>query len=239
MPITPPTVNEFDYADWAEEITDEVNDLTGLAGGSVPESRTISTTAPLSGGGDLSTNRTLTTSMATDRLIGRTTASTGVMEELTVTAPLDLAAGTLTTSMATDKLIGRGSASTGVMEEITLGSSLDLSSTTLNAGVITQRSSSTATTTVMADQNGHLLHPAADDNPRTFTIDSNANVAYPIGTTITFINEINTLTIAITSDTLVFAGDGDTGSRELAADGMATAIKITSTKWMIAGSGLS
>lgn len=56
----------------------------------VPSTRTISTTAPLSGGGDLSTNRTLTTSMATARLIGRTTAATGPMEEISVTAPLTL-----------------------------------------------------------------------------------------------------------------------------------------------------
>lgn len=144
-----------------------------------------------------------------------------------------------TFTMATGKVLGRGSASTGAVEEITPGSSLAFDGTTLNAGKIIQRSSSTATTTVLADQNGHLLHPAADDNPRTFTIDSNANVAYPIGTTITFINEINDLTIAITSDTLVWAGDGSTGSRTLAADGMATAIKITSTKWMITGAGLS
>lgn len=49
-----------------------------------PMTRTISTTAPLSGGGDLSANRTLTTSMNTARLIGRNTAGVGVMEEITL-----------------------------------------------------------------------------------------------------------------------------------------------------------
>ncbi|RTE88612.1 hypothetical protein [Bradyrhizobium sp. LVM 105] len=104
---------------------------------------------------------------------------------------------------------------------------------------IPQSIKSAAYTTVLADAQTHILHPASDNNPRTFTIDSNANVAYPIGTAITFINEINTVTIAITSDTLVQAGTGSTGSRTLAANGIATAIKITSTKWMISGSGLS
>ncbi len=47
------------------------------------------------------------------------------------------------------------------------------------------------------------------------------------------------ITIAITSDTLVFAGDGTIGSRTLAASGMATAVKITSTRWIISGSGLT
>jgi hypothetical protein len=58
---------------------------------------------------------------------------------------------------------------------------------------------------VLADAGKHILHPTADNNARTFTIDSNANVAYPLGTAITFINQINTVTIAITSDTMTLA----------------------------------
>lgn len=104
---------------------------------------------------------------------------------------------------------------------------------------VPQNSKSAAYTTVLADAGKHILHPASDNNARTFTIDSNANVAYPIGTTITFINEINTVTIAITSDTLTLAGAGSTGSRTLAANGMATAIKIDTTKWIISGSGIT
>lgn len=102
-----------------------------------------------------------------------------------------------------------------------------------------QNSKSTAYTTVAADANKHLLHPTADNNARTFTIDSNANVAYTIGTCITFVNQINTVTIAITSDTLTLAGAGTTGSRTLAANGVATAIKIEATKWVISGTGLT
>lgn len=104
---------------------------------------------------------------------------------------------------------------------------------------IPQNSQSAAYTTVLGDAGKHIYHPTTDDNPRTFTIDSNANVAYPIGTAITFINDQNTLTIAITSDTLVWAEDGSTGSRTLAENGMATAIKVTSTRWIISGTGLS
>jgi hypothetical protein len=100
-------------------------------------------------------------------------------------------------------------------------------------------SQSTAYTTVMADRNQSILHPTADNNARTFTIDSNANVPYPIGTTLTFFNQINTVTIAITSDTLTLAGAGTTGSRTLAAAGQATAVKLTSTSWQINGTGLS
>ncbi|SCB51867.1 hypothetical protein GA0061099_10232 [Bradyrhizobium yuanmingense] len=104
---------------------------------------------------------------------------------------------------------------------------------------IPQSIKTAAYTTLLADAQTQILHPASDNNARTFTIDSNANVAYPIGSAITFINEINTVTIAITSDTLVQAGSGLTGSRTLAANGMATAVKIAATKWMIAGAGLT
>jgi hypothetical protein len=103
-----------------------------------------------------------------------------------------------------------------------------------------QNSQSAAYTTVAADSGKHLLHPAADTNTRTFTIDSNANVPYPVGTAITFVNETSqVLTIAITSDTLTLAGTTTTGSRQLAQNGIATALKVTTTKWIINGTGLS
>jgi hypothetical protein len=107
------------------------------------------------------------------------------------------------------------------------------------SSLIRQNSQSAAYTTVLTDGGKHILHPAADNNARTFTIDSNANVAYPIGTAITFVNEINTVTIAITTDTMKLAGAGTTGSRTLAANGIATALKIASTTWIISGTGLT
>ena len=112
-------------------------------------------------------------------------------------------------------------------------------STVTVAATIAQNSQSAAYTTVLSDANKHILHPTADNNARTFTIDSNANVAYPIGTAITFVNQINTVTIAITSDTLTLAGTGGTGSRSLAANGIATALKIGTTSWIISGTGLT
>lgn len=106
---------------------------------------------------------------------------------------------------------------------------------------IPQNSKSAAYTTVLADGGKHIYHPGADTTARTWTIDSNANVAYPIGTSITFINDTSggVITIAITSDTMILAGAGTTGSRTLAANGVATAIKMTSTRWIINGTGLT
>ena len=102
-----------------------------------------------------------------------------------------------------------------------------------------QQGQSANYTLVLGDAGKSVVHPISDNNPRTFTIPANSSVAYPVGTAITFINMINTLTIAITSDTMYLAGAGTTGSRTLAAYGVATAIKVTSTSWIISGVNLT
>lgn len=95
-------------------------------------------------------------------------------------------------------------------------------------------------TAVLADAGKTLYHPASDANARTFTIPANGSVAYAIGTVLTFINlSANDLTIAITSDTMYLAGDGSTGSRTLAEYGIASAVKVASTTWVISGNGLT
>ncbi len=116
-----------------------------------------------------------------------------------------------------------------------------LPAATCNIGYleVPQNSQSAAYTTVLADSGKQIFHPSTDNNARTFTIPANSSVAYPVGTVITFINQINTLTIAITSDTMTLAGTSTTGSRTLAVNGIATAIKVGSTNWIISGTGLT
>jgi hypothetical protein len=105
---------------------------------------------------------------------------------------------------------------------------------------IPQNSQSAAYTLVLADSGKHIFHPSGDANARTYTIPANSSVAYPIGTAITFINMTSqVVTIAITTDTMYLSSAGTTGSRSLAQYGSATAIKITSTNWLISGSGLT
>ena len=105
---------------------------------------------------------------------------------------------------------------------------------------IPQNSQSAAYTLILADSGKHIFHPVGDNNARTFTIPANSSVAYPIGTAITFINmAVANVTIAITTDTLTLSPAGTSGSRTLATNGSATCIKITSTQWLISGSGLT
>ncbi len=93
-----------------------------------------------------------------------------------------------------------------------------------------------AYTLVEADA-GELVYTTSS---RTVTIPANASVPFQIGTSIVFISGSGaTTTIAINSDTLILAKDGTTGSRTLAAHGMATAVKVAATTWYISGNGLT
>jgi hypothetical protein len=113
-----------------------------------------------------------------------------------------------------------------------------LSSTASSVGYqgLPQNSQSGGYTLVIGDAGKHIYSSAT----QTVTIPANASVAFPIGTVVTFISGTGaTTTIAITSDTMYLAGSGTTGSRTLAAYGMATAVKVTSTSWYINGTGLT
>jgi hypothetical protein len=75
-----------------------------------------------------------------------------------------------------------------------------------------------------------------------YTIPSNGGgggVAFPIGTVLVFVNATTSCTIPITSDTMTLAGTATTGTRTLAANGIASALKIGTTSWIISGTGLT
>lgn len=102
-------------------------------------------------------------------------------------------------------------------------------------------SQSAAYTLVGTDAYATILHPAADATARIFTIPSNASVPYALGTELLFANQnaAGVVTIAITSDVMRLAGAGTAGSRTLAANGIASAVKLTTTEWLISGTGLT
>ena len=110
------------------------------------------------------------------------------------------------------------------------------SSTASSLGYLGMPQNSKATTysTVIGDAGKHIYVTTST----TITIDG--SVAYPVGTTIGFISANGaTTTIAIGTDVLYLGGTGTTGSRTLAAYGMATAVKVESGKWFISGNGLT
>lgn len=112
-----------------------------------------------------------------------------------------------------------------------------------------QNSTTTGTYTLVAADAGKHIYSTAT---RTITIPGNATggsqVDFPIGATIVFANATGTtLTLsmdATTTDTCLLSSagtsmTGGSGSRTLAAFGMATLLKITSTSWIISGNGLT
>ena len=112
-----------------------------------------------------------------------------------------------------------------------------------NVGTLTINivSKSVDYTLVLGDSGAIILHPSSDASARTFTIPANSSVAYPIGTSLMFVNQYaaGTVTISINNDTMRLAGAGTSGNRSLASNGMATAIKLSSTEWIISGTGLT
>jgi hypothetical protein len=95
-----------------------------------------------------------------------------------------------------------------------------------------------ANTAILATHAGKHIYTTT--TALTHTIPANSNVAFEIGTAITFITAPSvSLSIAITTDTLRLANSTSTGTRTLAANGVATAIKVTYNVWIMSGNGLT
>ena len=151
---------------------------------------------------------------------------------------------TSTIAGLTNIVFADGTTQTTAFNEIGLSASLQgsgLSTGSVGFRIIPQNSQSANYVLEAADSGKHIFHPSTDTTNRTFTIPANSSVPWPIGTSLTFINQNNagTITISITSDVMRLAGTGTTGDRILAANGIATAIKVTATEWIISGTGLS
>lgn len=143
----------------------------------------------------------------------------------------------------TGDVVGPGSSTSGALAQFadTTGKLLKNGPTIAAIKQVDQNSQSSAYTLVLADAGKHIFHPSVDTTARTWTIPANSSVAFPVGTAVTFVNQnaAGVITIAITTDTMRLAGAGTTGSRTLAANGIATALKVTSTEWIVNGTGLT
>lgn len=120
----------------------------------------------------------------------------------------------------------------------------DSANTKYNAGFLETPVNSTAATSInpVLSDSGKTFYFTGSSAP-TATIPAYGSVAYPVGTVLTFVNDASAavnMNITITTDTLQLAGTGSTTlPKVLSRYGVATAIKVTTTKWIISGTGLA
>ncbi len=217
-------------------------DMTETHNGTLTAGRTLTwnlndAARTISLAGNVTTAAAFTTSGA-NALTLTTTGSTNVT--FPTTGTLATLAGTET---FTNKTLTSPTMTTPVLGTPTSGNLSNCTADGTNSVgflVVPANSQSAAYTCVIGDSGKSIDHPSTDANARTFTIPANASVAYPVGTCISFSNMTSqVVTIAITTDTMYLAGTGTTGSRSLAQYGTATARKLTSTTWLISGTGLT
>lgn len=174
--------------------------------------------------------------MATARLLGRTTASTGAIEEISAGATLSLSAGALGIDLThanawsgKQDLSGGGDLTPAAAPSTTaigyLGSPV---LTGLDSGNVAP---------ALTDCGKTFYH--TDANARNFTIPANASVAFPVGTILAIENENGAaaVSIIITTDTLRWGSS--TGTRTLAANGGCSIQKVASTVWRVHGEGIT
>lgn len=92
-------------------------------------------------------------------------------------------------------------------------------------------------TLVLADAGKAIYHPHTDGVIRDYTIPI---LAWPDGTLLHFVNAgTANIRVLATSYTMYLAGTATTGTRTIAPNGFATAIKTATTTWIIGGFGLT
>lgn len=120
---------------------------------------------------------------------------------------------------------------TALDQDVTLTATGTIAETSLGFRGLPQNSKTAAYELVLADNGKHITITTGG-----VTIPANASVAFPLGAVVTvFNNSGSTQSLAITTDTLRWAGTSSTGTRTIAAYGLATVLKVGSTTWVASG----
>ena len=170
-----------------------------------------------------------------------TLGNTAIQLGNTVTTLNNMTFANVTVSSGT---VTAGGTFTGTVANATISNTTVSNATVNSANVvgyigIPQNSQNGAYNVVLGDAGKHIYHPTGQA-AATYTFPANSNVSFTVGSAVTIINgSANNVTIALTTDTLYLSSNGATGSRTLAQWGVATAVKIENTTWVISGSNIT
>lgn len=149
-------------------------------------------------------------------------------------ANVTVSSGTITANGTFD-----GTVSNATISNTTVSNASVNSANVVGYMGIPQNSQNGAYNVVLGDAGKHIYHPTGQA-AATYTFPANSNVSFTVGSAVTIINgSANNVTISLTSDTLYLSSNGATGSRTLAQWGVATAVKIENTTWVISGSNIT
>lgn len=93
-------------------------------------------------------------------------------------------------------------------------------------------------TLALADSGKHFY--STSSNPTTISIPTNANVAFPIGTAITIVNQgTGNITVNRGTTDLYLSGNATSASRTISTYGMVGLLKVATDTWFINGNGVA
>ena len=169
-------------------------------------------------------------------------AASGANSDITsltgLTTALSVAQGGTGATTASGARTSLGAAASGANtditaldQDVTITATGTIAADTIGYRGLPQNSQTASYTLALSDAGKHISITTGG-----VVIPANSSIAFPVGTTIVlFNNSGSTQTLSITTDTLRQAGTTNTGSRTLAAYGLATCVKVASTTWVVIG----
>lgn len=181
---------------------------------------------------------TLTCSTAV--LLGRTTAGSGAVEELTAGTGITLSGGAVSVTAGLYAAAGANTDITALDQDVTVTATGTIAANTIGYRGIPQNAQSGAYSFGLPDAGKHIY--STNSGAQTITVPTNATTAIPVGTAISVVNNGTTaITFTTTGTTVYKAGTSAAWASggTLAVRGMATWLKVATDTWFVSGTGLS
>ena len=173
-------------------------------------------------------------------ILGRTTASTGAVEELTAGTGITLSSGSVSVTAGLYAASGANTDITALDQDVTITATGTIAANTIGYRGLPQNAQNGAYTFALADAGKHVY--SVNSGAQAITVPTNATTAIPVGTAITVVNNGTTaITFTTTGVTVYKAGTSTAWASggTVAVRGMVTWLKVATDTWFVSGAGLS